>query len=101
MDALTNLGGRVESDYDYQYNSFGYDQPATPKWLRGVLENDFFSDPFRLSFSNTTVTDVGLEHIKGLTKLNTLDLNNTQVTDAGLEYLKGLTQLEDLDLENT
>jgi len=40
------------------------------------------------------VTDAGLERLKGLTQLQTLVLTRTQVTDAGLEHLKGLTQLE-------
>ena len=35
------------------------------------------------------MTDAGLEHLKGLTKLQWLDLAGTEVTDAGLEHLKG------------
>ncbi|HIE98042.1 MAG TPA: hypothetical protein EYQ63_13760 [Fuerstia sp.] len=38
--------------------------------------------------SEKCVTDAGLEHLKGLTKLNFLDLNVTQVTDAGLAEIK-------------
>jgi hypothetical protein len=44
------------------------------------------------------VTDAGLEHIKGLTQLRTLDLTQTKVTGTGLEHLKGLTQLQTLKL---
>ena len=44
------------------------------------------------------MTDAGLEHLKGLSQLQRLDLASTQVTDAGLEHLKGLTQLQTLDL---
>ncbi len=47
------------------------------------------------------VTDVGLEHIKGLVKLKKLNLSGTQVTNAGLEHLKGLTQLQTLSLSHT
>ena len=37
-----------------------------------------------LAFSNTSVTDVGLAHLKGLTDLRAaLALNNWPVTDAG------------------
>ncbi|MEO2033890.1 MAG: leucine-rich repeat domain-containing protein [Planctomycetaceae bacterium] len=41
---------------------------------------------------------MGLEHLKGLTKLV---LSNTQITDAGQEHLKGLTSLHSLDLRDT
>ena len=44
------------------------------------------------------MTDAGLEHLKGLTNLQSLDLTFTKVTDAGLEHLKGLTKLQSLDL---
>ena len=47
---------------------------------------------------NTKVTDAALEHLKGLTKLQTLYLNGTRVTDVGLEHLKGLAKLRDLNL---
>ena len=44
------------------------------------------------------MTDAGLEHLKGLTRLQSLNLAETKVTDAGLEHLKGLTHLQSLDL---
>ena len=47
------------------------------------------------------VTDAGLEHLKVLTKLDTLHLSGTNVTDAGLKHLKGLTSLERLYLSDT
>ena len=50
---------------------------------------------------STKVTDAGLEHLKGLTKLRFLELTNARVTDAGLAHLRGLTQLEDLQLYGT
>ena len=48
----------------------------------------------RVDFSRTEVTDDGLEHLIGLTNLQTLILNDTKVTDKGLEHLEGLTNLE-------
>ena len=42
-----------------------------------------------------------MEHLKGLTALQRLNLNGTQLTDAGLEHLKGLTRLQRLALRNT
>ena len=50
---------------------------------------------------NTQVTDAGLAHLKGMTKLQTLDLADAQVTDAGLKHLHGLAQLKVLYLGGT
>ena len=36
--------------------------------------------------------------LKGLTDLGSLNLANTKVTDAGLKHLKGLTKLQEVDL---
>jgi Leucine-rich repeat (LRR) protein len=49
----------------------------------------------------TNVTDAGLEHLNGLTQLQSLDLRVTNVTDAWLKHLKELTQLQSLDLRDT
>ena len=43
----------------------------------------------------------GLEHLKGLTQLGELDIADTKVTDAGLAQLKGLTHLGELNLAGT
>ena len=34
------------------------------------------------------MTDAGLEHLKGLTKLETLNLEQTKVTDAGVKRVQ-------------
>ncbi len=49
----------------------------------------------------TNVTGAGLKHIKGLTKLQRLELGDTDVTDTGLEHLTGLTNLQKLTLFGT
>ena len=41
-----------------------------------------------LYLNNTQVTDAGLVHLKGLSKLQYLDLSNTQVTDEGVKKLQ-------------
>jgi hypothetical protein len=41
-----------------------------------------------LYLSDTQVTDTGLEHLKGLTNLERLELNRTQVTDEGVRKLQ-------------
>ena len=50
---------------------------------------------------DTKITDAGLVHLKGLTKLKKLRLDGTQVTDAGLEHLTGLASLSELNLAGT
>jgi hypothetical protein len=47
---------------------------------------------------NTKVADVGLEHLKGLTRLGWLNLWGTKVTDVGLNPLAGLATLQSLNL---
>jgi len=54
-----------------------------------------------LNLSNTQIGDAGLAHLTGLTALTELDLTNTQITDAGLRYLTQLTNLETLTLKRT
>lgn len=54
-----------------------------------------------VNFERAPVTDAGLDCLKGLPHLRSLNLNHTSVTDAGLEHLKGLTNLQVLDLFDT
>jgi hypothetical protein len=46
------------------------------------------------------VTNAGLTHIKGLTKLESLHITSTRVTEAGLVHLEGLTNLKSFSLNN-
>jgi Leucine-rich repeat (LRR) protein len=55
---------------------------------------------------DTQISDAGLEHLKGLTSLTSLNLTSlslkgSQITDTGLEHLKGLTSLTSLTLFGT
>jgi len=70
--AIDKLGGHYECDEE---------SPERPIVMVGLIV--------------TQVTDAALEHLKGLTNLEELDLTYTQVTDAGLEHLRGLTSLAD------
>ena len=54
-----------------------------------------------LYLSEIQVTDVGLQHLESLTGLCSLFLSSTMITDAGLEHLEGLTEMTLLDLSNT
>jgi len=122
VEEIKNSGGTVV--YDYQFRKSGNPLPGAgrprPAWLRNLLGDDFVGVVFAssatdaslehlkgrtqlqaLNLGGTQVTDAGLEHLKGLTQLQALQLYGTKVTDAGLEHLKGLTQLQALDLSGT
>ena len=59
-----------------------------------------FPDLERLNLSETAVTESGLKHLKGLTKLRVLRLRRA-ANDAGLAHLKELPNLQVLDLFQT
>ena len=71
---------------------------AAIKRLGGKVEVDENNDVVDVSLGGTKITDVGLAHLEGLTKLKSLYLSKTEVTGAGLVHLKGLTGLEKLSL---
>lgn len=54
-----------------------------------------------LILAETQITDVGLEHLKGLTTVQTLSLKGAKITDTGLAYLRSMTKLHTLDLSDT
>ena len=54
-----------------------------------------------LDLTNTLVSDVGVEHLKGMNSLRRLRLYETKVTDDGLEHVAGLTSLYSLELNGT
>ena len=95
--AIEAVGGVVY----YEYQTKSGQKPPGPKWLRELIGDEYFVSVVLVDFNETQVTDAGLMHLKGLTKLELLYLNRTQITDAGLEHLKGLTNLEDLWLNGT
>jgi Leucine Rich Repeat (LRR) protein len=54
-----------------------------------------------LQMANPDVTDQTLELLKGMQKLQELDLNDTHITDAGLKTLAGFPNLQILRLRKT
>ena len=70
-------------------------------WLGTFLGEELSVDVHTVLLSETPVTDVGIEHLRGLTQLCELALANTRITDAGLKHLHGLAQLQWLVLHNT
>jgi len=97
VEAIEALGGQVY----YEYQSSGGQEPPGPKWLWELIGEEYFVSVVSVFLSNPLVTDVVLEHLKGLTNLQVLGLSTTQITDAGLEHLKGLKKLGWLLLDNT
>jgi hypothetical protein len=56
----------------------------------------------RLHANSVRVTDAGMAHLAGLTKLRSLGIEGTPgLTDAGLAHLAGLEQLEGLMIQGT
>lgn len=51
-----------------------------------------------VDFASTWITDVDLTRIGQLDRLRKLDLSHTLITDVGLEHLKGLSSVTDLNL---
>ena len=47
------------------------------------------------------MTDVELVHFENWENLESISLEHSDVTDRGLEHLKGLTKLKDLNLYET
>ena len=75
--------------------------PGWFSWLRKLHGDEHLGNAVVVVIVNSQVTDAGLVHLKGLTKLEVLLLTCKQITDAGLVHLKGLTNLESLNLSNT
>ena len=66
----------------------------------GLADVGTLTELTNLQFGGTAVTDDGLKHLRGLTKLGTLAVSQ-HVTDAGLVHLLPLTGLRYLILLNT
>ena len=99
MAAIEKLGGKLVVDEGYDVVIV--DLSATKVTDAGLVHLKGLTKLLLLSLNNTKVTDAGLAHIKGLTNLKRLFLGLTKVTDAGLVHLKGLTNLEELALNRS
>ena len=71
------------------------------KKLGAEIERNEQGEVVNVFLFDTKITDAGLVHVKGLTKMEALVLGGTIVTDAGLVHLKGLTNLQYLALQQT
>jgi hypothetical protein len=124
VTAITRVGGSVQYDWEDAEGNIPGKPPWAPRWLADLIGIDYFGHVISVTLSRTeagtvieqvglldqvemlmlnqtSVSDAGLPHLKGLTKLEHLYLGYSQVTDAGLFHLKGLTNLSALDLAGT
>jgi hypothetical protein len=104
VEEIKKLGGQVQFDYEVRQSGnplLPPSAPPGPTWLGGLLGEYFFATVVDVSYFGSSVSDAGLEDLKGLTQLQGLGLNHTPVTDAGLKHLNGLTRLQCLDLTGT
>lgn len=82
VKAIEKLGGRVGSSGD---------MIRTPvAWVGTLLGEDLPVNVTGVDFRKpqVQVTDAGLAHLRGLTKLQSLGLSRAQVTDAGVNELR-------------
>jgi len=103
VEAIREVGGFVGYDYEMDESGFFWtkQEPPGPAWLRRLVGDDFVSDVVNVDFSDTRVTDAGVENLNELTGITHLALGGTQVSDAGLENLTGLANLTLLGLSHT
>ena len=109
LDLMLDPTARNESVVlDWHRSVFG-DTSAAPGFLfrpahcrcRARVRLDGFQKVYAVSLDNTSITDAGLEFLKGRTELISLSLRGTLVTDAGIEKLAGLANLQKLQLSGT
>jgi Leucine-rich repeat (LRR) protein len=94
---LTNL-----TLLDLRNESFTATEPRTPRitdaglgHLAGLSKLEY------LNLQGQHITDAGLKHLKGMTNLQTLALSFPGITDDGLKHLEGLQKLRSLHLYGT
>jgi hypothetical protein len=67
-------------------------------WIRAFLGRHA---KLPASLFKTAISDQGLVHLKGLSRLRFLWLGGPAIGNAGMAHLAGLTRLDDLNLSNT
>ena len=97
---IEKLDGGVRYYNASSPNSLG-EPPRWYSWLRKLHGDEHLGNAVFIALVGPQITDAGLEHLKGLTNLESLILEDTQITGVGLVHLKGLTNLEALWLRGT
>ena len=86
-EEIRKLGGQL--GYDYQRDWLDTtSKPPEPAWMRGLLGDDLFMSVTDANLTFSEISDPGLEHLKGLTKLQELDVIRTRVSAAGVKKLQ-------------
>jgi internalin A len=123
VEAFKKIDGAGGISYDFE--ELGSHAPLGPKWMHRLLGIDFFANITRVIVSKdspmsylpefselrslnglssygpgstVSITDVGIENLKGLAQLEKLYLEQTGISDTGLQNLKGLAKLRVLSL---
>jgi Leucine-rich repeat (LRR) protein len=101
---VEKLGGVLFFDYqkDSRGNQVTNGQPSAPEWLRRAIGEDYFRRVDAVDFNfggGNKATDEDLAVFRSLPDVTTIELNNNpRVTDAGLAHLAGLSKLRVLYL---
>jgi hypothetical protein len=87
VEEIRKLGGGVAYDYQAGPQTATKKLPA-PAWLCRLLGDDPFANVMMAFLADSTISDIGLEHLKGLTQLHGLYLGGTKVTGKGVKRLQ-------------
>ena len=107
VDKIQKLGGILHFDYqrDAQGRDIPSGEPAAPQWLRRAVGEDYFRRVVTVDFNfggGDKATDEDLAVFRSLPDVTILELNNNpDVSDAGLEHLSGLSKLRVLYLHRS
>jgi internalin A len=108
VETVLRLGGTIK--YDYQFEEDGsIPQGGTradasrpgPKWLRGILGDEFFCDVVHIYLAESAVTDEDLERLRYFPKLRWLSLDKTQIDGSGLTHIERMRSLKSLSVQQT
>ena len=97
VEAFVKLGGTIVCTD----GSHDFCDPPRPTWLSSILGEDIFLDVDYVALCNCPVHDSDLSWLEMLPGLKDLELAGTKISDVGLEHLRGLTQLKVLSLPDT
>jgi hypothetical protein len=101
VKSVKDIGGAIRYDFEPPAGFATSSTPPGPWWIRKLLGVDLFADVTGIDLTRSTINDIGLHDLEGLTQLKDLKLGYTAVSDAGLEHLRGLNQLQSLGLNGT
>ncbi len=104
IQKIEGWGGRIEEAVLLFAGRIDEREKGGPEWLRLLLGDErmkAFDRVGIVDLEGSTITDVDLAELGGLTKLECLLLGGTAVTDAGLAHLSCLTNLKVLAVSDT